>query len=915
MSMRMRIMLAAVAVVVAASTVRAGVIVKANNTDALNLPTSWIGGVVPGTNDIAQWDYNVTSGQTYTLGTNLTWQGLAVTATCSNGFTFAAGNTLTLGVSGITTVPDKGLTFNCGLALAADQTWSIGANTFIPQGGLNMSGYTLSLSGGGVKQFKSAITGNGRLVNLGTGAIKFTGTSAAAPATDVELNADNITFETNMGLVAGPRTKSLKLNNGATVSVGGRTDMNTVETNANALTAGPGATSTGVAPSVTVTPNAAKNAQFYSGSFVRPAGAGFINFRGTGLGTNTLASLTANSVNVVFGTSPQLLGAGGAPGSKTISILPGAVADVTTAGTGIGLATYDAIYGLRAVNTNTECTAAVGDGQTQLDNVRLANSAGTGVVSNALTTATTVNALTFAVSGANTASGSGIALAGNATLTLNSGCIYANQNVSGQPTSGNVSNAMTIGVNALDLNGHEGVFIAYTATLNNSGQPSGGLLDIRSAITNDGGNGVTIMGTGTTRFSGSATNTYTGTTTVNSGRLWLMKTNANGVPGSLVLNGGTVEDQSNQIADSGDITINSGNFKLQIGNEGSSRSETYNNLIMNGGSYGCGSADHYGGSLINGFAVLAGGAMTMPRQTIVTVTGPLVMSGGTISVQRSQSTTLYNTVLTANGGLVISNLVSGAYTPITLDVGDSTHSGGKLSLNGGDVTFVGNADNTNTVTISAPAGAGTAGVITLTGTRTFNIGDGAAANDLTLAPILVNSVPVGGVTKTGAGTLSLTATNAYTGATTVDGGTLAVNGGLVSPITVNSGAGLAGTGWIAPTNAMALAVAAGGVVDPGAPGSVGTLTVTGNVSFAGAAVYRVNVAATSADRLAVYGTVSGGTASVEAVGTGTAPWLILTATEITGTFRSVTPGLVVSKRTNNTELWLMKNQGTLIAVH
>jgi len=891
------------------STSMADGISKADNTTNLNLSASWIGGIVPGTNDIAQWDYNVTSGQTYTLGTNLTWLGMVMTATCSNGFTFAAGNTLTLGASGITTVPDKGLTFNCGFALAADQTWNIGANTFIPQGGLNMSGDTLSLSGGGTKQFKSAIAGGGRLVNVGTGAIKFTGTSAAAPTTDIELNADNITFETNMGLVGGPRTKSLKLSGGS-VNVGGRSDANTVETNANALTLGPGAAST-----VTITPNGAKNAQFYSGSLVRSAGAGVINFRGMGLGTNTLASLTSNSVNVVFGTSPLLLGAGGAPGSKTISILPGVVADTSVAGSGIGLATYDATYGLRALNTNTEYTTAIGDGQTQLNNALLFNSAGAGVVSNTLTAPTTINSLSFAVSGTNTTLGSGIVQAGNIALTLGSGCIYANQYVSGQTTSGNASNAMTVGVNTLDLNGHEGVFIAYTTSLNTSGQPSGGLLDIRSAITNDGGNGVTVVGTGTTRFSGSAANTYTGTTIVNSGRLWLMKTSVNGVPGNLVISGGSVEDQSNQIADTGDITLNSGNFKLQIGNEGASRSETYNNLFMNGGTYYTGSSDHYGGSLINGYAVLAGGIMNMARQTVVTIAGSLVLSGGSISVLRSQAALgSYNTVLTANGGVVISNLISGAYSPITLEAGDTTHSGAKISLNGGDVTFVGNSANTNTVTIAAPAGAGAIGVISLTGTRAFNIGDGAAGNDLTLAPVLVNGVPAGGLTKTGSGTLVLAATNAYTGATAVSNGTLAVNGSIVSPVTVSGGAVLTGTGAVSVGSGTALTVNAGGIVDPGAVGGVGTLSITGGVQFADSAVYRVDVGAGGADLLAVSGPVSGGAVTVNVVGSGVGPWLILSSSGITASFTTTAPGLVVSKRMNGTELWLGKNPGTIIKV-
>ena len=51
-----------------------------------------------------------------------------------------------------------------------------------------------------------------------------------------------------------------------------------------------------------------------------------------------------------------------------------------------------------------------------------------------------------------------------------------------------------------------------------------------------------------------------------------------------------------------------------------------------------------------------------------------------------------------------------------------------------------------------------------------------------------------GITKTGAGTLTLSNTNTYTGATTVNAGTLLVNGSQSgSAVTVNSGAILGGT--------------------------------------------------------------------------------------------------------------------------
>jgi autotransporter-associated beta strand protein len=76
----------------------------------------------------------------------------------------------------------------------------------------------------------------------------------------------------------------------------------------------------------------------------------------------------------------------------------------------------------------------------------------------------------------------------------------------------------------------------------------------------------------------------------------------------------------------------------------------------------------------------------------------------------------------------------------------------------------------------------------------------------------------GGMIKTGAGTLTLSAANAYSGATTVTAGTLLVNGSLAntSAVTVAAGGVLGGSGSLAAT------LAGAGLVSPG--NSPGILT-------------------------------------------------------------------------------------------
>lgn len=92
---------------------------------------------------------------------------------------------------------------------------------------------------------------------------------------------------------------------------------------------------------------------------------------------------------------------------------------------------------------------------------------------------------------------------------------------------------------------------------------------------------------------------------------------------------------------------------------------------------------------------------------------------------------------------------------------------------------------------------------------------------------------LGGLTKTGQGTLKLTGANSYAGATLVNGGTLIVNGNQSAATgltTVFSGATLGGTGIIGGS----VEIRDGAILAPGE--SVGTLTINGNLSLAGGAV-------------------------------------------------------------------------------
>lgn len=888
-------------------TAHADVITKADNADALNLETSWTQGAVPGSNDVATWDAALTASKTYSLGEDLGWLGMALTADPGGNLAFNSGNTLTLGAAGYSSTVNRTVTFNCALDIGADQEWYVSTGLLIPAGPVNMNGHTLSFSGANTKQFKNLISGGGRLVNNGSGSIKFTNAGTAAPDTDVTLSAANLTIETSTGLANGPRMASLTLINNGSLTIGGRSSADTVETNAGALVVGPGY------GKVTISPNSAKNAMFYSGTLDRAERSGGVVFVGTAIGQNTLASLATNSANALFGAAPSLLGAGGVYGSTTSSILPSVFCETNSAIStpGMGFATYDAEYGVRPLDLATEYTAAITDGQTQLDNVRYANASGSGVITASLSQDTTVNSLSLVVTGTTTDGGIVVTGETDRVLTVASGCIFASQTLSGTP---NANDAQKIAVPFLNLNGREGVIFRRTASVSNGDEPA--CLNISSCITNDGGKGVTFVGPGLTYLSGSTLSAYTGPTVCQSGDLRISKSVANmGIPGDLLVAGGNVLNTGGQIPDGSDIYITGGRY-YQKGaplNSGTGATDTFRNLYMTGGSFTDGASGTSSGSTFLTNAVLSGGSWTVTYGHSSRVGETLTLCGGTIGIGRANDTTR-NTTLTTAGLVTLSNLLSGVYSPVAMTAGSAAGINGGRWVIAGGVRFAGNPDNTNTLSITAstPPLAGCDAQIRLNDIQTFEVGDGAAASDVTLQPVLTdNGATAGGLIKTGAGTLTLTATNAYTAATTVSNGTLAVFGALTSPVTVCDGATFAGTGLVAAAG-TAISIESGGSLAPGTLGTTGSLAITGDVSFASGARFSVDISNAASDLLTVSGNVSGGTVSVDVSGAASAPVMILKAAALQASFTMAAPGLSLSKRANDTELWLGKSQGTVI---
>ena len=232
-----------------------------------------------------------------------------------------------------------------------------------------------------------------------------------------------------------------------------------------------------------------------------------------------------------------------------------------------------------------------------------------------------------------------------------------------------------------------------------------------------------------------------------------------------------------------------------------------------------------------------------------TFTGQTTISGGTLQLGSSGSgaSIASTSAVVNNGSLVFNHSDNISFAPVI------SGSGSLMQTGSGALTLTGNNTYSGLTTVSGgtlqigSGGSGasignTSGVVN-NGSLIFN-----HADNITFAPVISGS---GTLTHSGAGMLTLTASNAYTGATTISSGTLTIGNG-------GSGEGLASS---TITSNAAL------IFNPG-----DSLTYAGVINGSGSVTAQGNtVVLTGSNTYTGVTTISGGTLSIGNGGSGEHP--------------------------------------------
>jgi len=623
----------------------------------------------------------------------------------------------------------------------------------------------------------------------------------------------------------------------------------------------------------------------------------------TGNGVS-LSGITVSGSGYLGAPVVQLVGGGGFGATAVASIdANGNLTGITITNPGVGYTSVPMLQligggGLPVVTGNPTLVANTSGGLTK-------NGSGTLTLtgSNTYTGATTINAGVLQIT--SDAQLGAVPASPSTNIVLNGGQLINNNSSPSLAASRNIS--LTSSGGFIEAGWGPDAF-----TVNGQIGGSGGLGVIWDS-------GVTVLG-GSNNYSGATTIGTTGNYYSNTGSAnpTLRLGNNNALPGTDLIFGtsasantatldmsgfnatvAALSGSTNAVVDvlsSGTSTLTVGNNNASSTFQGSLRNTTGTLALFKTGTGTLtlnGANTYSGGTTVNqGTLALAGAGNPNNR-----LSGAISVSAGA-TLQLNNSNQISATgVVTLNGGTFALQSYGDYFRGLNLNGNSAVTSSAGIILEQASPTI--NVTGTNN-TIASPVGL-TSLYAAVSGNKTLTVNVTNSGDALTVSGAIANlsfdgggaAASIGGISKTGAGVLTLTGTNTYTGATTISAGTLQVgNGGTNGSLSPSSAitdnatlvfnrsnaltqgtdfAAISGSGNVVQAGAGTTILSASNSYSGGTRVSGGTLQV-GNANALGTGSLSVNGGALDLNGTSIAaGTLSGSTgSSITNSGTGTA---------------------------------------------
>ena len=492
----------------------------------------------------------------------------------------------------------------------------------------------------------------------------------------------------------------------------------------------------------------------YNGLTFNNAGTSQINSSSSGSSTGYNFTLGAGGISISSGGGAVTFG-NTATDASAQKVNMRASASLAIDNDSSSLLTFNRTWTSSAASAVTLSLTGSGSGGVKFSDA--ISDGGTSVVSLAVNTAASaVTQLSAAntYTGGTTLTAGKIDLGDNAalgagTVTLNGGQLAA------RTSARTVTNAFTLGGNVTLGGSSSAADLTLTGAVNlNGGTRTVALSDnaTLSGVVSNGGLSVSSSSGKTLNLDGA--NTYASGTTLNSGNLGIGNNSALGT-GAVTVNGGA------------------------IGTMSGSAAKTVTNNLVAGGDFTFGVSGG-SGTTFNGALDLGNATRTITLAKGTTV-GGTISNGGLLLDSSTTNTLTLNGSSTYTGGTTL----RGSST-LALGANNVLADSGAVTVDGGTLALGANSDSVGAVTVNS-------GGITGTGTLTAASYTMSNTSDVVVGAVLSGS---GSFTKSGAGVLTLSNANTFTGPVTLSSGRLAleVAGALNSnaPVAVNFDSGSTG---------------------------------------------------------------------------------------------------------------------------